>query len=107
MVIDINGKQYTLKYSFRALMIYENITQKSFSPQGLSDVLTFFYSVVTASSRDNTLSFDDFIDWIDEHPSSLNDFSNWLTDEFNHQAEITNQELEVDTKKAEEDAEKN
>jgi hypothetical protein len=32
MEVTINGKNITLKYSFRALMIYENITQKSFNP---------------------------------------------------------------------------
>lgn len=106
MVVKINNKDITLKYGFRALMIYENITQKSFSPKGLSDVLVFFYSVVVASARDNTLSFDAFLDWVDQTPSLLNDFSQWLSDEFSHQAEITNQDLKVEDKEVEE-AEKN
>jgi hypothetical protein len=32
MNVTIKEKEITLKYSFRALMIYENITQKSFNP---------------------------------------------------------------------------
>lgn len=75
MEVTIKGKDIALKYSFRALMIYENITQKSFNPQGLTDVITFFYSVVVASARDSILSFDDFIDWIDDNPNKLNEFS--------------------------------
>ena len=105
MDVTIKGNTYTLKYSFRALMIYENITQKSFSPQGLSDVITFFYSVVVASSRDNNLRFDDFIDWIDDNPSSLSEFSNWLNDVYKHQMEISN--IKEDEKADKGDDEKN
>lgn len=90
MDVTIKGNTYTLKYSFRALMIYENITQKNFNPQGLSDVVTFFYSVVVASSKDSTIRFDDFIDWLDDNPSSLNEFSNWLNDVYNQQMGISN-----------------
>ena len=105
MEVTIKGNTYPLKYSFRALMIYENITQKNFNPQGLSDVITFFYSVVVASSRDNNLRFDDFIDWIDDNPSSLNEFSNWLNDVYKHQMEISN--IREDGKTDKGDDEKN
>ena len=101
MDVTIKGNTYALKYSFRALMIYENITQKSFNPQGLTDVITFFYSVVVASAKDMALSFDDFIDWIDANPSALNEFSQWLTDVYNHQVGITNKEV-VDEAKTDE-----
>ena len=101
MNVTIKEKEITLKYSFRALMIYENITQKSFNPQGLTDVITFFYSVVVASAKDMALSFDDFIDWIDANPSALNEFSQWLTDVYNHQVGITNKEV-VDEAKTDE-----
>lgn len=108
MEIVINDKKVTLKYGFRALMIYENITQKSFNPQGLTDVITFFYSVVVASSgKEDNISFDSFIDWIDLHPGTLNDFSQWLTDVYNHQAEITNKEVSGEVKPDEGGTEKN
>ena len=44
MKVTFNEKEYELKYSFRAYMIYENIMGKSFSPQGLTDMIVFFYS---------------------------------------------------------------
>ena len=88
-------------------MIYENITQKSFNPQGLTDVITFFYSVVVASAKDMALSFDDFIDWIDANPSALNEFSQWLTDVYNHQVGITNKEVVDEAKTDEEKKRKN
>lgn len=107
MEVTINGKNISLKYSFRALMMYENITQKSFNPQGLTDVITFFYSVVVASTKDTTLSFEDFIDWIDDNPSKLNEFSQWLTDVYNHQVGITNKEVASEAKTDEGESGKN
>ena len=71
MEIVIKNKTIDLKYSFRALMIYENITQKNFNPKGLSDVVVFFYSIVVATSKDTTLSFDDFLDWLDANPTAI------------------------------------
>ena len=93
MEIVIKGNKVSLKYSFRALMIYENITQKSFNPKGISDVVVFFYSVVVASTKDTTLSFDDFIDWLDNHPTAINEFSIWLTSVFTAQSGLINKEV--------------
>ena len=107
MIVTIKEKQITLKYSFRALMIYENITYKSFNHQGLTDVITFFYSVVVASAKDTTLSFEDFIDWIDDNPNKLNEFSQWLTDVYNHQVGITNKEVADEAKTDEGESRKN
>jgi hypothetical protein len=94
MKITIKGNTVSLKYSFRALMIYENITQKSFNPKGISDVVVFFYSVVVASTKDTTLSFDDFIDWLDDNATAINDFSVWLTSVFNAQSGLVNKEVQ-------------
>lgn len=94
MEITIKGNTVSLKYSFRALMIYENITQKSFNPKGISDVVVFFYSVVVASTKYTTLSFDDFIDWLDDNATAINDFSVWLTSVFNAQSGLVNKEVQ-------------
>lgn len=78
MKVTIDNKEYELKYSFRALMIYENITKKSFNPKSLTEILVFFYSIVCASVRDNTVDFDEFMDMLDSHPEMIQDFSEWL-----------------------------
>lgn len=103
MEITIKEKTISLKYSFRALMIYENITQKSFNPKGISDVVIFFYSVVVATTKDTTLSFDDFLDWMDANPTAINDFSIWLTNVFNAQSGLVGKEIETEVKSAEEE----
>lgn len=97
MKVVIKDKEINLKYSFRALMIYENITKKSFNPQGISDVVIFFYSIVVASSKDTSLTFDDFLDWMDENTTAINDFSLWLTDVFTSQSGLVNTDIKVDS----------
>lgn len=77
MKITYKEKEYELKYSFRALMIYENITQKSFQPKNLTDIITFFYSIVLSSAQE-AIDFNEFIDWLDENVDELNKFSAWL-----------------------------
>ena len=79
MKITIDNKEIELKYSFRAMMIYEKITGASFNPKGMTEIMIYFYSTILASSRDIDLTFDSFVDWIDDNPKSLSDFSNWLT----------------------------
>ena len=79
MTIQINDKDIELKYSLRSMMIYENISGKSFNPQGLTDIITFMYCVIVSSSKDYSYRFDDFIDYLDANPELLTQFSNWLT----------------------------
>lgn len=79
MKITIQNKEIELKYSFRAMMIYEKIAGESFNPKGLTEIMVYMYSIILASDRELTLSFDDFMNWIDENPNALNEFSMWLT----------------------------
>lgn len=82
MKITINEQEYELKYTFRSLMIYESITKQSFNPTCLTDVLIFFYSCILAADKTITISFDTFMDWIDQNPYQVTEFSNWLTETF-------------------------
>ena len=78
MEISINNKTITLKYSLRAMMMYENITGGTLTPSSLTDVITFFYCVVLASTKDYSLKMEDFIDWLDANPDTINEFGEWL-----------------------------
>lgn len=93
MEITIKDKTISLRYSFRAFMIYENITKKSFNPQNMTDIILFFYSVIMASDKENPLELDDFLDWLDENPDSLNEFSKWLTSKVNQQSKLSPQQV--------------
>lgn len=78
MKVAFNEKEYEIKYSFRAYMIYENIMGKSFSPQGLTDMIIFFYANLLAAAKGDTIKYEDFLDWLDDNPDELSKFSNWL-----------------------------
>lgn len=100
MKITIKENEIELKYSYRALMIYENIQKQSFNPKTLTDIIVFFYAIVVSSSKGKEVLFDDFMDWIDENPTSITEFSNWLADIFKIQAMKA---PETDGKEAQED----
>lgn len=78
MKVNIKGKEIELKQTIRSLIIYENVTGKSFSPSSIQDILTYLFCVVVASAKDYSLSFDDFIDYVDENPNTLEEFIKWI-----------------------------
>lgn len=78
MRINIKNTEINLKYSFRSLMLYENITGKTLEPKGVIDIITYFYCVIISSTKDIDLSFEEFIDWVDEHPTMVVQFGSWL-----------------------------
>ena len=79
MKITINEKEIELKYTFRSMMIYENIMGTSFNPKGISEVIIYFYSTIIASSKE-PIVYDDYLDWLDENPNELANFNTWLAD---------------------------
>ena len=66
--IEINGKNYKLKYTIRSLFIWEQITGKSFKIENMLDNYLFFYSMILANNPDDILSWDDYINAMDEDP---------------------------------------
>ena len=69
--ITINGKKYNLKYTIRALFIFEQITKKSFKVESMLDNYIFFYSMILANNKDKVLEWDEFIDAMDNDPQLL------------------------------------
>lgn len=80
MIIKIKDTEAEVRQTFRAHIIYEQITGQTFSPKNVTDVITFFYSTVMACNPDLTLDFNEFIDWLDESPDTLAEFVKFLTD---------------------------
>lgn len=79
--ININGVDYKIKYTIRALFIFEQITGKSFQLNSLLDNYVFFYSMILANNKDNPLNWDDFINAIDEDPTLFAKMSDILNEE--------------------------
>lgn len=79
-IIEIKQfEELNLKQTFRAYIIYEKIMGESFSSKaGLNGIIVLFYSYIMGSNKDMIVDYDDYMDWLDEHPSMLNEFSDWL-----------------------------
>lgn len=82
MKINIKGKEIELKNTFRSMIIYEKVAGKTFNPQGITEILLYFYSVIMASDKDCELEFDDLLDMVDNNPKLITDFSEWLNKSF-------------------------
>lgn len=78
MKIKINDKEIELKQTIRSLIMYENIKGESYSPKSLNDILLYIYCVVIASSKDYSIDYDAFIDWIDDNPGELEKISQFI-----------------------------
>lgn len=65
MILTINKKKYTVKYTIRALFIFEQITGKPFEVKTLLDNYILFYSMILANNPDNIIEWDEFVDALD------------------------------------------
>lgn len=79
--ITINDTVYKIKYTIRALFIYEQITGKSFKIESLLDNYLFYYSIILANNPDNVIDWDDFINALDENPKLILEFGKLMNNE--------------------------
>ena len=80
MKITINKKQYKVKYTIRALFIFEQITGKPFNISTLFDNYLFFYCLLLANNPDNVIEWEEFIDAIDSDKDLYQQLSKAVTD---------------------------
>lgn len=93
----INNIDYKLKYTLRALFIYEQITGKAFKMETITDEYIFFYCILLANNPDMNLTFEELIEAIDEDMNIILEFQSFLKKEIEKQQMfITNT---VDAKK--------
>lgn len=79
MKINLHEKDIELKNTMRSMIMYENITEKTFNPQSVTDIIIYMYCVVVASSQDYSITLDEFIEYIDNHQEVFEEFGEWLT----------------------------
>lgn len=63
--IKINGEEYVIKYTIRALFMWESITGKPFKISTLLDNYIFFYCMLLANNKDKVLDWDSYLDALD------------------------------------------
>lgn len=66
--IEIKGNEYKIKYTIRALFLFEEIANKQFKIETTLDNYLFFYCMILANNPDCGLEWNDFLDAIDEDP---------------------------------------
>lgn len=79
--ISINGKEYLIKYTIRALFLFEQITGKPFKIETLLDNYVFFYCLILANNKNNIIEWDDFINAIDDNPNLFSEMNEVLEEE--------------------------
>lgn len=79
--ILINNQEYPIKYGIRSMFIAEQITQKAFSLETMYDQLVFLYSCLVAGDQNLTLTFDDFLNAVDEDMTVIIRFGQYLAEQ--------------------------
>ena len=78
MTITILGKEYRLKYTLRAMIIFEKITKKSFSISSFTDQLVYLYALILANNSECSLTMDELINACDDDPKILENYLSFL-----------------------------
>lgn len=104
MTITINGKEVKLKWTNRAQIVFENLTGHSISMYDKNkpyteSIMTFWAFVVGSNNGKEDISFDEFIDEIDEKPWLLTEFAEWSENQANEQAALLSKQDRIDAKK--------
>ncbi len=80
MIITYKDKEITLRFSFRADMLFEDAVGHSFTAQSESEWLQYMFCTLVALTKDESMTFDDFLDWVSDNPTVFYDFVQWYTD---------------------------
>lgn len=73
--ITINGTDYAVKPGMKAIIIFENVTDKPFQIKNTTDMLMYYYSALLAGNPGMKLGFDELVDAVDDDPELLNRLS--------------------------------
>ncbi len=82
MTIKINNNECKIKQTVRSIFLWEQITGKSFEIQTTLDNYLYFYCILLANN-DDFMSWDDFINVLDDDPTVLMQISKALTQQAN------------------------
>ena len=92
MKLTIKGKEIELKYTIRAIIIFEKIANKPFQTNSVTDIYLFLYSIILANDTTLNLTFDELINMCDDNPAIIRDFNQFLQDEYKKQTIFDNNE---------------
>lgn len=76
--MKINDIDYNIKFNLRSMLLFEQITGKIFEIKTLTDEYILFYACILANNKDTNMTFDGFLNHVDEHPELFIEFSEIL-----------------------------
>ena len=79
MIINYANREITLKFTFRADMLFEDALGRTFKGESISDNLKYMFCNIVALTKDESLKFDDFVEWISDNEQVYYDYMNWYT----------------------------
>lgn len=91
-MIKIGNQEYNLKYTIRALFVYERLTGKSYTPGELMNDYLLLYSILLAVNENFNMKFNDFIDLCDKDPSVFCEFKKWFITVLEQRISLQNKE---------------
>ena len=68
-------KELKPKYTNRSMMIFEAITDKGFQLENMADQSIFFYATLVANNPDLQITFDEFIEELDNGAEAFPHFT--------------------------------
>lgn len=90
--MKIQGKEYKIKVTLRAMIIFEQITGKPFEVKDFMSEMLYFYSILLANNPDCNISFGIFMDALDEDPTLFAEFKTLLEEYGNKMAQFNKAE---------------
>lgn len=90
MIFKIKDTEVNLKNSLRNYLIFESITERSFVGNTLEDIILLFFSSTLAQVKDRiSISYEEFLDLLDEQPNLITEYIKWLTEVNTNNNEIS------------------
>lgn len=77
-MITINNKEYKFKFTLRAMMLFEQVTNRTFSIKSITDEYLYLYCMIMANNPNADLTFNDLIDAMDSDASIMATFKKEL-----------------------------
>lgn len=92
MSIKFGDKEYQLRYTLRAFMFWEQMMNKTFSVETLTDTYVLLYCFLLASNKPFDVTFEQFMDLLDENHAAVKEFNMWFREQTELQAQTSNPE---------------
>ena len=87
-----------LKYSYRAMMLWEQVMGKPYGSENTFTSMVVLLWCIVEANNPNTISLENFFNWMDEAPEEFDKLCKWLANEKQRQAMLADDEEPAEQK---------